>query len=95
MKKTKKILSVIMMVAILVSTITPVWADEQQTMNISSWAVSTLNEGEKYGIYPMTWYYENFNETITQEKLSELIKQVDLKLDVVVLWRRATMAANW
>lgn len=83
MKKTKKILSVIMMVAILVSTITPVWADEQQTMNISSWAVSTLNEGEKYGIYPMTWYYENFNETITQEKLSELIKQVDLKLDVV------------
>ena len=37
MKKTKKILSVIMMVAILVSTITPVWADEQQTMNISSW----------------------------------------------------------
>ncbi|GAB6108151.1 TraB/GumN family protein [Fusibacter bizertensis] len=83
MKKTKKMIAMIMMVAILISTITPVWADEQQTMDVSSWAVSKLNEGEKFGIYPMTWYYENFKDTITQEKLTELLKQVDLKLDVV------------
>lgn len=83
MKKTKKILAIIMTVAILISTVTPVFAEEQQTMDISSWAISKLNEGEKYGIYPMTWYYENFKDTISQEKLAMLLKQVDSKLDVV------------
>ena len=60
----------------------PVWAEGEQP-DVSAWAVSDLNEGEKYGIYPMEWYYDQFKGQITEAKLDALVEKVDAKIDFV------------
>ena len=79
---TKKALSLAIVLVLMLSTIIPVWADGQQA-DISNWAISVLNEGEKYGIYPMEWYYDQFRGQITEAKLDALIEKVDAKIDFV------------
>lgn len=52
------------------------------TPSISTWSLSTLNEGEKYGIYPMEWYYDGkFQQAIDEAKFKSLIKSTAAKLD--------------
>ena len=80
MKLTKKVMSVVLMLSILLTAVSPVWADEAA---YSSWAIQVLNEGEKYGIYPMEWYTEGFLGTIDAAHLSTLLDNVDQKLDVI------------
>ena len=76
----KKWLSLMMCVVILLSTMTPIWANETPEMEISSWAISQLNEGEKYGIFSIEWYYDQFKSEISEERLTYLIEGVDAKL---------------
>lgn len=63
-----------------VSTILPLSAYEMQEQQMSPWSVGTLNEGEKYGIYPRDWYSEGFKENISQEKLTILLRNIEAKL---------------
>ncbi|WP_405081498.1 TraB/GumN family protein [Paenibacillus chitinolyticus] len=52
------------------------------TPSISTWSLSTLNEGEKYGIYPMGWYYDGkFQQAIDAAKFTSLIESTAAKLD--------------
>jgi hypothetical protein len=32
------------------------------------------NEGEKYGIYPIEWYYDDFRQPITKDRAKELFE---------------------
>lgn len=79
----KKWLSLIMCVVILLTTMMPVWADETPEMDISTWAVSQLNEGEKYGIFSTEWYYDQFKSEISEERLMYVIEGVDAKLSEI------------
>ena len=45
MKLTKKVMSVVLMFSILLTAVSPVWADEAA---YSTWAIQVLNEGEKF-----------------------------------------------
>ncbi|GAE05311.1 TraB/GumN family protein [Paenibacillus sp. JCM 10914] len=70
--------------AILIGNVLPLHAAEANVAvpDISPWSIATLNEGEKYGIYPMDWYYDGtFKQTITSEKFSSLINATEKKLD--------------
>lgn len=83
MRMKKKWLGLFMTLSILITTLSPVWAAEQPTMDVSKWAITTLNEGEKYGIYPIEWYYDGFKSEISSEKIEALIEGVDAKLATV------------
>ncbi|NOU56065.1 TraB/GumN family protein [Brevibacillus borstelensis] len=49
---------------------------------ISPWAVQTLHEGEKYGIYPLAWYQDGtFQQPITTDKFQALLANTAAKLD--------------
>ncbi|MCM3748210.1 TraB/GumN family protein [Paenibacillus pasadenensis] len=48
--------------------------------DISAWSIPALHEGEKYGIYPLEWYYDGFRKPITDEKYSALIEATGQKL---------------
>ena len=70
--------------SLMLTTIVPaIHAEEQPqalTPSISDWAVETLNEGEKYGIYPVEWYYDSFQGEIPLEKLNELLALTEKKI---------------
>jgi len=83
MRMKKKWLGLFMTLVILITTLSPVWAAEQPTMDVSKWAISTLNEGEKYGVYPIEWYYDAFKSEISSERLETLLEGVDAKLATV------------
>ncbi|MCE5172975.1 TraB/GumN family protein [Paenibacillus profundus] len=56
---------------------------------ISSWSVKVLNEGEKYGIFPLAWYYDGtFKQPITQDKFQYLIEATSAKLDALELKKK-------
>lgn len=74
----------------MISTIVPVLANEVPQPQISTWSIGTLNEGEKYGIYPMAWYYDGFQESISQDKLNILVGNVDEKLSGLELEKDET-----
>ncbi|HHX62130.1 MAG TPA: TraB/GumN family protein [Epulopiscium sp.] len=64
----------------MISTVVPVLANEPQQPQISPWSIGTLNEGEKYGIYPMAWYIDKFQESIPEDKIVTLLDNVAQKL---------------
>lgn len=68
---------------LLLGYVFPVHAEAPSgTPSISSWSIETLNEGEKYGIYPLNWYYDgSFQGAITAEKFQSLMKSTGEKLD--------------
>lgn len=68
----------------ILGTILTVQASEAQAPapKISQWSIQTLNEGEKYGIYPMAWYYdEAFQQAIAADKLQSLVNATSAKLE--------------
>lgn len=83
MKKVLKRVSALLLGAsLMLTTVVPaVHAEEQYLMpSISDWAIETLNEGEKYGIYPVDWYYEDFLSEISVEKLNKLLTLTEKKI---------------
>jgi len=84
--RIKKGIAVGLVVGItMISTIIPVLADEPQQPQISPWSIRTLNEGEKYGIYPMAWYIDGFQENIPESKVETLLEKVAQKLSELKL----------
>ena len=55
-----RLLTLLLFVTMMVTVVIPTWAQEVSIPDISSWAIEDLNEGERYGIYPMEWYYDGF-----------------------------------
>lgn len=78
----------LLVLMMILSTIIPVLANEVPTPDISQWAVETLNEGEKYGIYPMEWYYDGFRSGISQERIEALVEATEEKLAVLGLEKK-------
>ncbi|NLI90254.1 MAG: TraB/GumN family protein [Epulopiscium sp.] len=76
----RNITLVIAAVFVSVTISFPVMGTGRSQPQISQWSIGTLNEGERYGIYPVDWYYDGFRETISQERLNELVDGVDSKL---------------
>lgn len=69
----------------MVSTIVPVLGNEVAQPQISQWSIGTLNEGEKYGIYPIGWYTDKFQEGITEDKLNILLTNLESKISELEL----------
>ena len=78
----------------MISTIVPVLGNEPQQPQISQWSIGTLNEGEKYGIYPMGWYTDGFQESIPADKLNTLLDNVAQKLSELELEKDETFKAK-
>ena len=47
---------------LILTSVVPAIQAEQAVPDISNWAIETLHEGEKYGIFPMEWYYDGFRQ---------------------------------
>lgn len=84
-------------IATILSGILPVRADEAQSQApaaapaISPWSVQTLLEGEKYGIFPLSWYYDGtFQQPIGPDKFRSLIQATAAKLDALELPKKAS-----
>ncbi|SCW50808.1 hypothetical protein SAMN04487970_101145 [Paenibacillus tianmuensis] len=75
----------------MLGTIVPALANEapQVTPQISKWSVSVLNEGEKYGIFPLSWYYDGtFQKPIAHDKFQSLVQATGTKLDALGLSKK-------
>lgn len=84
----KKILSLVMSLVLAVGIITPAFA---QGSEISMWAVPTLNEGERYGLYSNDWYENGFTEQVTVEQLKFLRQNLLLRFDEADFERKETI----
>ena len=78
--------------ALIFANVLTVQAEEVQTqastpvLTISPWSVPTLHEGEKYGIFPVEWYYDgSFQLPITIDKLTQLLNATSNKLEQLKL----------
>ena len=79
-KMTKTVLATTLGTTLMLTSIMPAVKAEEVTPDISSWALGTLNEGEKYGIFPIEWYYDGFRTAITTERLDSLIELTEQKI---------------
>lgn len=74
----------------MLSTVVPALAAEQPTPQFSTWATADLAEGEKYGIFPMEWYFDSFQEEISKERLDALLTQTEAKIAAIGLEKNAS-----
>lgn len=74
---------------LLVGAMVPGFAQASQ---ISPWAVSDLNDGERYGLYTTDWYTSDFNDQVTVEKLSFLRENLMKRFDEAGFKRKETFA---
>lgn len=85
----KALLSTLLGASLLWSGSLSVHAEEAPSASvpqISAWSVPTLNEGEKYAIFPLSWYYDgSFQNQIDQAKLQTLLTATSAKLDALGL----------
>lgn len=72
-------------IMLMLSTIIPVIQAEERIPDISSWAIETLNEGEKYGIFPTEWYYDGFTSEVSIERVNELLALTEKKIAALQL----------
>lgn len=79
-KMTKTVLATTLGTTLMLTSIMPAVKADEVTPDISSWALGTLNEGEKYGIFPIEWYYDGFRTAITTERLDSLIELTAQKI---------------
>lgn len=79
-KMTKTVLATTLGTTLMLTSIMPAVKADEVTPDISSWALATLNEGEKYGIFPIEWYYDGFRTAITTERLDSLIELTEQKI---------------
>lgn len=77
---TKTVLATTLGTTLMLTSIMPAVKAEQVIPDISNWAIGTLNEGEKFGIFPIEWYYDGFRSAITTERLDSLIELTEQKI---------------
>ena len=66
--------------SLMLTSVIPAVKAEQAMPDISNWAIESLNEGEKFGIFPLEWYYEDFRTAISAERLNTLIELTEKKI---------------
>ncbi|MFJ7952185.1 TraB/GumN family protein [Lysinibacillus sp. NPDC096418] len=72
-------------IMLMLSTVIPVIQAEERKPDISGWAIEALNEGEKYGIFPVQWYYEGFTSEVSIERVNELVALTEKKIAALQL----------
>ncbi|MCH7322564.1 TraB/GumN family protein [Solibacillus sp. MA9] len=88
-KLTKTAFATTIGASLLLTSVVPLVKAEQLMPSISDWAIETLNEGEKYGIFPLEWYYEDFQTAISQERLNTLLQLTEEKIASLELEKNA------
>ncbi|MEK4229333.1 TraB/GumN family protein [Solibacillus sp. FSL H8-0538] len=81
----KQMIAAMLGMLLMLSTVVPTIQAETSTPDISGWAIETLNEGEKYGIFPIQWYYEGFRSEVSIERVNELIDLTEQKIAALQL----------
>ena len=80
-KMKKQALTVALGTTFMLTTVAPAIHAEQQAMpEVSNWAIEALNEGEKFGVFPLEWYYENFQSAISVDRLNTLMDLTEQKI---------------
>ncbi|WP_339280466.1 TraB/GumN family protein [Lysinibacillus sp. FSL P2-0066] len=83
-KMMKRTSAALLGASLMLTTVVPVIHAEEQTPplvpSISEWAIETLNEGEKYGIYSTEWYFDGFLREISVDKVNELLALTEKKV---------------
>lgn len=92
---SKRIIALLIAI-IMVVTAMPIWAQAPAAapvMEISPWAYKILNEGEKYGIYPQSWYTDKFQKPTSEERIAILMKATEAKLSEMGVAKRTDFKA--
>lgn len=72
-KATKKVLTGVTISSLLFTNAMPIFAaDQVATPTFSGWALEELLEGEKYGVFPISWYEQDMRRAITMDELTQL-----------------------
>lgn len=81
-KFLKHLIASMLGLTLILSTVVPTIQAEETAAapDISIWALETLNEGEKYGIYPMEWYYDGFRSEASIDRVNQLIALTEKKI---------------
>lgn len=94
-KLGRTLLSLILGVTIILGSVLTADANESQAQmpagapQISKWSVPNLHEGEKYGIFPISWYTDGtFQKPIDKAKFESLIQETAEKLDELKLTKK-------
>ena len=83
-KKTKRgLVSIGISLLLVVPQTTMLFANEGATPKYSSWALGELLEGEKYGIFPISWYNEDMRRKISREELTQLTTGLSQKIEAL------------
>lgn len=87
---------ILLIVGIMILSMFPVYA-ENQTPDISPWAMMEMVDAERYDLFEMDWYFNNFTKTSTLEKTDIIINKVDKKIksnDIKTLENNLTVKVN-
>lgn len=82
---SKHMMAAMLAMVLMLSTVVPVIQAEEAIPDISSWAIETLNEGEKYGIFPTQWYYDGFTSEVSIKRVNELLALTEKKIAALQL----------
>lgn len=81
MKKfTKTAIATTLGTTLMLTSIMPAVKAQDVTPDISNWAIEALNDGEKFGIFPVEWYYEGFRTPISEQRLHSLLELTEKKI---------------
>ena len=83
-KKTKRgLVSIGISLLLVVPQTTMLFANEGATPKYSNWALGELLEGEKYGIFPISWYDQDMRRKISMEELTQLTTGLSQKIEAL------------
>lgn len=85
MKKTILKALCALIATLMLTFVIPTVKAQETTPELSSWALETLVEGEKYGIFPIEWYTQDFLKEISTERLNTLLELTEAKISVLEL----------
>lgn len=80
---SKNLLSFLLVSILVLSSFVPAWADEMPIPDFSQWALEDLNEGERYGLFESTWYYDGFRDQITAERAEMILGGIEDRLQAL------------
>ena len=85
----KKFPVLLLALLLVFSSFTSVWANETPMPDFSPWALEDLNEGERYGLFDPSWYYNGFRDQITIERADLILSGIEERLDALGYERAA------
>jgi uncharacterized protein YbaP (TraB family) len=85
----KKFHVLLLALLLVFSSFTSVWANEAPMPDFSPWALEDLNEGERYGLFDPSWYYDGFRDQITTERADMILSGIEERLEALGYERTA------